>query len=495
MTARILVLTAILTLALALTAEAQGGSDLPVSPVLSFVTVQPASGKPYLQWTKSPSPDVSGYVVYYFSNGEGHAIDTIRDPNATSYVNMGSASSYFVESYVVAALDSSGNISPLSNDLHTVLPLTVADSCLRKISMSWNSYASAPYPVSSYRIMVSENGSGFVQVGETIPSVNSYSLVEIKPAVNYCIRIDAVLSNGLISSSNVKCMLLNMEKAPDFMNTDFVTVNDEGKIALSFTVDPQTDLKAFFIARRRLKDNDSVSIALPVPVSNTFSYTDEQANLNERYEYMLYALNKCGIQSWKSNRSANMLLTINEENGILRIAWNSYYGWSGGVSNYMLYANTGSGPILRNVLSPGDTSFTMDYRDIMAEVSTPNIEFFIEANEIPNQYGITGKSRSNSFFVPIIEKITFPNAFTPDNDNLNDFFRPVLSFTPERYHLIITDRQNNIVFESTDHLQSWDGTKGGSTLPADVYLWYIDAKAPSGRILKKTGTVAIVKTR
>jgi gliding motility-associated-like protein len=272
-------------------------------------------------------------------------------------------------------------------------------------------------------------------------------------------------------------------------------VNDEDKISLSFTIDPVSEIKTFWVNRKRLADNDFVSMTNTQLLNNNILFTDANAKTTEKYVYWLAAINRCGIPSTNSNIAANMILEISAASDPILLQWNSYRNWTGGISGYRLFINTGSGFGLKNTFAASDTTCTIDYRDIMNDVSDASICFYIEAEEIPNIHGITGKSRSNTVCMTGTEKITVPNSFTPDNDNLNDLFRPVLSFTPAEYQLIITDRFNNKLFESSDPLQSWDGTKGGSSLPRDVYLWFIRVKTPSGSVISKTGTIAIVKTR
>jgi gliding motility-associated-like protein len=78
---------------------------------------------------------------------------------------------------------------------------------------------------------------------------------------------------------------------------------------------------------------------------------------------------------------------------------------------------------------------------------------------------------------------------------INDMFRPVLSFTPSEYRLIITDRKNNRLFETTSYLAEWNGTRNGESLPEDVYLWFLTVRTPSGKTVSRTGTVTIIKNR
>jgi gliding motility-associated-like protein len=69
-----------------------------------------------------------------------------------------------------------------------------------------------------------------------------------------------------------------------------------------------------------------------------------------------------------------------------------------------------------------------------------------------------------------------PNAFTPNGDGTNDKFKPFILDCPLRdYHLKIFNRWGEMVFESTEFLEAWDGiTPNGFEAPQDVYVWLVD---------------------
>jgi len=128
-------------------------------------------------------------------------------------------------------------------------------------------------------------------------------------------------------------------------------------------------------------------------------------------------------------------------------------------------------------------------------VSAEEVCFYIEAFEASNPHGITGESRSAQICTVPTEVITVPNVFTPDGDLLNDNFRPVLSFTPKDYHLIITDRNGRVLFETQNHLEEWDGTHNGYPQSQGVTLWFLKVSTPSGNSITRTGTVTIIRNR
>jgi gliding motility-associated-like protein len=128
----------------------------------------------------------------------------------------------------------------------------------------------------------------------------------------------------------------------------------------------------------------------------------------------------------------------------------------------------------------------------MYKVSGSEVCFTIEADEVSNPYGATGISLSNRVCTPVTERISVPNTFTPDHNLVNDTFRPVLSFSPSTYKLVITDLKRRTLFETSDYSEEWDGTTNGKALPEGVYLWFLKVITPSGKTIAKTGTVNII---
>ncbi len=75
--------------------------------------------------------------------------------------------------------------------------------------------------------------------------------------------------------------------------------------------------------------------------------------------------------------------------------------------------------------------------------------------------------------------IYVPNAFTPDNNGLNEVFKPVMEgFDESGYTLYIFNRWGNLIFESHDMQVGWDGTfhDPNDRVQDGVYTWKIIAK-------------------
>lgn len=71
--------------------------------------------------------------------------------------------------------------------------------------------------------------------------------------------------------------------------------------------------------------------------------------------------------------------------------------------------------------------------------------------------------------------VYIPNAFSPNGDGVNDTFKPFLKsdFYPiETYQFSVFNRWGNLIFQTTNKDDAWDGTYQGKTSAYnDTYIW------------------------
>lgn len=68
--------------------------------------------------------------------------------------------------------------------------------------------------------------------------------------------------------------------------------------------------------------------------------------------------------------------------------------------------------------------------------------------------------------------VHFPSAFTPDGDGLNDVFRAT-SFCPmDKFILVISNRFGEIIFETRNPKDNWNGMWKGKPMPVGTYVFY-----------------------
>ncbi len=90
-----------------------------------------------------------------------------------------------------------------------------------------------------------------------------------------------------------------------------------------------------------------------------------------------------------------------------------------------------------------------------------------------------------------------PNAFTPNENNFNEFFQPVFTsgYDVYAYKLTIFNRWGEIIFVSHDASVGWDGTyAGGKVAESEVYVWQIEfSDRRIDQQYVERGTVMLIK--
>tara|TARA_Y100000589_G_scaffold331491_1_gene385270 strand:+ start:2325 stop:5825 length:3501 start_codon:yes stop_codon:yes gene_type:complete len=114
-----------------------------------------------------------------------------------------------------------------------------------------------------------------------------------------------------------------------------------------------------------------------------------------------------------------------------------------------------------------------------------NIDYSF-SSDIPDQYlicltvsNIEGCESDTCLTVNVKDNFIFyaPNAFSPDGDNINDSFGPIVYGVAEySYRMYIFNRWGELIYESYNENIKWDGTNynDNKISPPGVYVWKIE---------------------
>lgn len=105
--------------------------------------------------------------------------------------------------------------------------------------------------------------------------------------------------------------------------------------------------------------------------------------------------------------------------------------------------------------------------------------------------------------VETVTDIKVPTAFTPNengpsggmydiNSLTNDIFFPYSAGVKD-YTLSIFNRWGELIFETKDFKQGWDGYYRGKLCPQAMYVWKIDLIWDNGKKFNKVGDVTLLR--
>ncbi len=170
-----------------------------------------------------------------------------------------------------------------------------------------------------------------------------------------------------------------------------------------------------------------------------------------------------------------------------------------------IYVENGVGTVYCNSLSPASYDLTWNFGDVGAfdnvveHVSDPTHDYTragyyaITLTAVDSNGCIDSVRTRVQVTVPYFFYV--PNSFSPNGDGINETWAPQgQGVDPADYRMFIYDRYGNVLFQTTNPYDYWDGrSKTGDHLPADVYVYYITFTTLNGDPKEYQGTITLIK--
>jgi gliding motility-associated-like protein len=101
-------------------------------------------------------------------------------------------------------------------------------------------------------------------------------------------------------------------------------------------------------------------------------------------------------------------------------------------------------------------------------------------------FGVKVQPCDCTFFVP--------TAFTPNNDGLNDKFKPITKCFAKDYQFKIYSRYGKLVFSTSQLDKAWDGTIENTPAAIGTFVWILQYRDPNNnQLFNKNGTVVLMR--
>ncbi|MDR2836240.1 MAG: fibronectin type III domain-containing protein [Bacteroidales bacterium] len=484
-------------------------SAQPDMPILISVSVIPDAVPTTIEikWIPSQDLSVEGYYIYKVISGISTRIDTVWGRNNNNYIFSYAVSDYVAEKYRIDAFDNMLTRSPMTAE-HTTIQLDGInfEKCDTAVSINWSAYGGWN-DIVKYRIYRRTDISTY----QLIDSVSGTSLTYTDNSVtmfqNYFYYVEAISPQNNTATSNSINIFTQAFVAPAFLIAEYASVKNK-IIEVKFSVDSTSLEVEKYVLKRRDYRSEGEYIFLeefPFTGQKEIIYLDSRVRPNDySYSYKLTSVTDCGVESAVSNEATTILLKV--ENDPIqqyteKLSWTSYSHWDSGVIGYNIYYGKDTSIYL------GFVDFTqleyyhnissiLEYSQKKHIVIDKNFCYSVEAIQNDNDTSrIANISRSNVACASEEAVIYVPTAFNPISDYYeNQEFRPIVSFIDiDSYELKILDKFGEIIFTSNEIYKGWDGkTKKGNYVAQEVYTYQIKYKDHSGRILAKTGTVAVI---
>jgi gliding motility-associated-like protein len=322
---------------------------------------------------------------------------------------------------------------------------------------------------------ISKDGSTIANIN--VQGQNQYVDNQVNCGITYQYQVRMTENNGFFSISDTSLVTAISTDIPEPIENISATVNGQD-INLSWE-EPLNFLAVGYIISRSI---DGVSFDV-LDTLTTTEYLDLGLfTQSTQYYYKIIYYDACGNISEESVESSPVLLVSEFD---LTITWSDYEGWISEVSEYILEKYDENGQLIESVTLGLSTSYQEEqsfnpYQYILYKIIAVPIDF---AN---------GNVESNLLEVIYRSKVAFPNAFSPDGNGLNDIFN-----FESRYimavNMKIYNRWGELVYQTTNVDQGWDGTVNGKPAPIGAYIHHTELTDDMGITFVKSGEIISIR--
>jgi len=90
-------------------------------------------------------------------------------------------------------------------------------------------------------------------------------------------------------------------------------------------------------------------------------------------------------------------------------------------------------------------------------------------------------------------KVYIPTAYTPNNDGLNDYFKPIMFGIKEVQSFKVFNRWGQLMYDYKWNSKGWDGTFNGTPQQPGVYVWMMQATGIDNKTHFQKGTILLAR--
>jgi gliding motility-associated-like protein len=363
------------------------------------------------------------------------------------------------------------------------------------INLNWLSYDGWVNNLSHYEIFRSSGGGAYKRIAIVGNTRQSYTDSFLCDSI-FCYYVESVHRNLIWRSrSNTVC------RKPIYV------APDSSVITTLATVKNGTHTEVFWQPYYKYYRNWSFELqrssnGMPGTYSKlgaikSLSYEDFNANVTDRVNYYRVLFkDHCGVLGRPGMASNTILLeSVGQSRSSTSLKWNAYGYWHAGVREYGLQLKNTAG-VFQTYKLLGPNTRKLDSIDLESlELDSICFRVFAVKDSIT-----ADTSWSNEVCMVPGSYVHVPNAFTPNGNNLNEVFKPMVAYVhrnskdpSQRFEFRILNRWGQVVYESDDANQGWDGKFMNAPAAQGLYIWTLQAVGFDGVAYRLNGTVFLMQ--
>ena len=422
---------------------------------------------------KLNAPSYFGYQIYLSSDEVTYnLVDSVNVATGDTTITLTQLNT-LENSYCFyfTTYDFCGN-TKTSDTLCSISLLAQAEN--NQNNINWNTY---PHEnkITNYTLLKNKN------LFTINKSDTSFTDTTVICANNYCYTIytNANTTSNTLIFSNTNCVESISTDTPLPIEDFQSSVLDSQSVVLNWK-SPLPDYVFATTIQHSTNGNSFTNLATTSNFDST--YVHNSTFVNSPMCYIIDYTDVCGNKSNdnQSDSTCTVFLQVKKlQDTQYQLSWTDYLGY--GSKTYTIqYLDKNGNAVTEIPVSEG-----LSYLDNSPLETFQKLRYRIKVTSNNNQI-----SYSNIVAFELKSRIFIPNAFSPDGDGLNDFFKPDTRFI-ESYTLSVFDRWGELIFYEQNSQNGWDGSYNGSTAASGTYVFLLEGVDFYGNTINKKGTVTV----
>lgn len=340
------------------------------------------------------------------------------------------------------------------------------------ISVSWEHY---PNTGNLLQYQLKRDGSVIFTSTDQL----SYLDTDVKCGTTYQYEIVAIIEND-VRSYSTPFSIAPKSSAPETITTASVTVKDENTITTQVALSGEglTSSYDLIVERATLGSQDFQQISQPDNQSLLFDDVDVNTSANS-YCYRFTYENACNLRAPAFSAPVCSILL---QNRVTDVLWNADSPFTDGVGSYNLIQMDDAGTVQDEIPKQLETSHLLDIGSQSA------FSFQVKAQSTDGNM----LSYSNVLSLRRDPIVLIPDAFTPNGDAYNERFE-VKAYFVSTFNMSVFTRWGEVVFQTENSAESWDGKIKNEKAPGGYYLYKIEMTNASGQQISRNGSFLLIR--
>lgn len=408
--------------------------------------------------------------------------------NFGSFTSLGSADSVTSQSFTLNNLNTESEIRSIRINTfdvcgNSILSDTICNSIIvgtpenNQNEINWSDYNSDDL---AYYQLYRDNT--FIQ---TISSDTFFIDTDVLCGTEYTYRIESVLDNITSDGDSLRSISANLSLTATSNNTpsaliEFNSTIENSDIKLFWNA-PNVAVATYEISRS--ENGGAYSVLGNYTLTDSFFVDQNVSTSNRFYCYRVSYTDSCGNISDQTSipETCTMLLTVQSTGENNELTWTPYSGFDAGISAYIVERIDGNNNVVSSVNVGLDTNYT--------DIATSQITYRIR---VVSNTSSSLLSYSNEVPVSRQLKLFIPTAFSPNQDGVNDEFKPV-GANISTFKMTIFNQWGEAIYFTEDMNIGWNGyTTDGVKAPEDIYVYSIDVTGTTGEKSNRKGTFTLL---